>query len=72
MCLCACSLAQEGSTYQDSEPMFKHITSSPSFSAKQNARSMHYAAYMIIIDMKKFKAKHLVAVAAVAALAWGR
>ena len=71
--VCVCSLAQEGSTYQDSKPMFKHITSSPSFSAKQSARSMHYATYMIIIDMKIFKAKLLVAVAvAVAVLAWGR
>ena len=29
--VCVCSWAQGGSTYQDSEPMFKHITSSPLF-----------------------------------------
>lgn len=33
-----------GSTYQNSEPMFKTNYISPPFSAT-NARSMHYAAY---------------------------
>ena len=43
-----CALRRKGSTYQDSEPMFKHIASSP-FSAK---RPLNALCRIQIIDMK--------------------